>query len=192
MANAASLPTQPFRLATGSQPARNFGLSFKRLRTPSMTGPFWPSIHRMVTIPILATLARPSWVQSKRILCNSLQPLLGDEREQLAHRAFEGKFERSPFIWFALTAKVSGDGRPDRRPVSFLVRTRSVNQVAAGAGQGSNSPAIRSEPPKDRLSKSLNRQNAECFGWQAWRAARARCPRFACHACPLAARFSAA
>jgi len=118
MANAASLPTQPFRLATGSQPARNFGLSFKRLRTPSMTGPFRPSIHRMVTIPILATLARPSWVQSQRILCNSLQPLLGDEREQLAHRAFEGKFERSPFIWFALTAEVSGDGRPDR--VRFL------------------------------------------------------------------------
>jgi hypothetical protein len=112
MANAASLPTQPFRLATGSQPARNFGLSFKRLRTPSMTGPFRPSIHRMVTIPILATLARPSWVQSQRILCNSLQPLLGDEREQLAHRAFEGKFERSPFIWFAFGSPFMRTARP--------------------------------------------------------------------------------
>src|SRR5450631_243645 len=28
--------------------------------------------------PFLASLARPSWIQSKRILRNSLQPLLGD------------------------------------------------------------------------------------------------------------------
>ena len=54
--------------------------------------------------------------------------------------------------------------------------------LAPSGHQGLNSHVTRYEPPKDRLSKSLNPQNAVRFGWQAWRAARARCPRFACHA----------
>src|SRR4029453_11095830 len=46
--------------------------------------------------------------------------------------------------------------------------------------------------PKDRLSKSLDPENAGRFGWQAWRAARAQYPRFACHADRPGARSSAA
>jgi hypothetical protein len=46
--------------------------------------------------------------------------------------------------------------------------------------------------PKDRRSKSPDRENAGRFGWQAWRAARSQYPRFACHADQPGDRFSAA
>ena len=62
---------------------------------------------------------------------------------------------------------------------------------ARGANPGSNSHLTRPEPPKDRLSAPSDPRNAARFGWQAWRAARARCLRSACRACPLDARLSA-
>src|SRR5271169_4566940 len=63
--------------------------------------------------------------------------------------------------------------------------------MAAEANHGLNPHVTRSEPPKDRLSKFLDRQNGARFGWQVWPAARAQYPRFAYHACPLVARLSA-